>query len=97
MRTRFALLAGKGIALLVTAGLACVAPARAQWTTEADIYGQPEFGTTTRGPGGSYRTEADIYGQPQFGTTTRGPNGSVCCTEAAIYGQPQFGTTTRCH
>ena len=60
--------------ILVGASIAALAPAipaTAQYHTTPNIYGQPQYGTTTTGPNGqSCRTTPNIYGQPQLGSTT---------------------------
>lgn len=83
---------------LIAALTAIAFPAMAQWNTNPDIYGQPQFGVTTTGPHGQrFHTEPQIYGRPDLGTTTTGPNGVRCSTTPQIYGQPQFGSTTTCN
>ncbi len=77
--------------------LSAAAPAMAQYYTTPNIYGQPQYGTTTTGPGGSWQTTPNIYGHPEFGTTSSGPNGQQCESTPNIYGQPQYGTTTTCN
>jgi hypothetical protein len=89
--TKTLALAGAAIVVLATA-----VPATAQYLTTPNVYGQPQFGVTTTGPGGSWRTVPNVYGQPQFGTTTMGPGGQSCRTNPNVYGQPQFGSTTTC-
>lgn len=83
--------------IFLTAVLAIPLPASADCTTHANIYGEPQYGTTTTcNDGARYETRPDIYGQPEFGTTTTGPNGTSCRTRPNIYGEPQYGTTTSC-
>lgn len=85
-------------AVVIAAAAPLAAHAQTTYRTQANIYGEPQFGTTTTGSDGStYRTQANIYGQPQFGTTTTGSNGSHCRTDANIYGEPQYGTHTTCN
>ncbi len=36
------------------------AAASAQYTTEPDVYGHPELGTTTRGPAGAWHNEPEV-------------------------------------
>ena len=82
-------------AAAVIAATAHVAVAQ-MYRTTPNIYGQPGYGTTTQGPGGTYRTTPNIYGNPGYGSTTTGP-GVNCRTMPNIYGQPQFGSTTTCN
>ena len=79
----------------VIAATAHVAVAQ-MYRTTPNIYGQPQFGTTTTGPGGMYHTTPNIYGNPSYGTTTTGP-GVNCRTTPNIIGQPQYGSTTSCN
>lgn len=71
-------------------------PVMAQYVTTPSIYGHPEYGTTTSGPGGVFVTTPNIYGHPEYGSTTTGPNGTSCHSSPNIYGQPQYGFTTTC-
>jgi hypothetical protein len=86
----------KPLILAAVAALS-IGSASAQYTTRPNIYGAPQYGTTTTGPDGIWTTRPNIYGAPQYGTTTYGPAGQSCQTRANIYGQPQYGTTTTCN
>ena len=57
---------------LIAALTAFALPAAAQYTTTPNIYGSPEYGSTTTGPDG-FRcvTTPQIYGSPEYGSTTR--------------------------
>ncbi len=48
--------------------LALATPAAAQFSTTPDIYGMPQFGTTTTTPYGTYHEAPVLYGQPQYGS-----------------------------
>jgi hypothetical protein len=71
--------------------------AMAQYSTNPNIYGHPEYGTTTTGPGGTWNTSPSIYGHPEFGTTSSGPNGRTCNSTPNIYGHPESGISTTCN
>jgi hypothetical protein len=95
---RNAMFNGKVFVLAASMAAMLVTGAQAQYTTTPNIYGHPEFGTTTTGPyGGQYRTMPNIYGHPEFGTTSTGPNGASCSTTANVYGHPELGVRTTCH
>jgi hypothetical protein len=51
--------------------LASPVSAMAQYTTTPNIYGQPQYGTTTTGPVGQRcETTPSVYGHPEYGMTT---------------------------
>jgi hypothetical protein len=88
----------KSIAFASAAAMLLAGTAQAQYSTTPNIYGHPEFGTTTTGPNGNYQTMPNIYGHPEFGTTTTGgPSGRSCQTMPNIYGHPEQGVTTTCN
>lgn len=86
------------IVVMIAVGFAVgIGDAMAQYTTTPNIYGHPEFGTTTAGPGGTAYTRPNIYGSPQYGTTTTMPGGRTCSNRPNVYGHPEMGVTTTCY